>query len=169
MRWMFAGGNVAIVTGAAASNYLGMIDYHHGLPYRCRVAVFTDVCRQGMRRAFAGRVRAVMTVYAATRDGRMIEGCWQPGSRGVAVVADVAAGNMRRVLAGCNDAVMATVAGPDYLGVIDAHYRREDIRVMAVFTDICRLNVSTVFTDRLGAVMTANTGTGDIQVIEIRG
>ncbi len=91
MRRVLAGGSDAVVAGAATPDYLGVIDYHHGLPHIRGVAVFTDVRRQGVCRALTRCVRAVMAVYAVSRDGRVIEGCRQPGDRRVAVIAGVAA------------------------------------------------------------------------------
>ena len=169
MRWVLTGGGDAIVTGAATSDYLGVIDDHHGLPHVRSVAVFADIRRQRVCLIFSCRIRAVMAVDAAAGDRRMIESCRQPGDCRVTVVAGVAARDMCRMLADCGDAVMAAVATSDNLGVINGHSRRKDIGAVAIFTDICRLNVSTVLTGCVRAVMAADAVAGDIQVIEIRG
>jgi hypothetical protein len=76
---------------------------------------------------------------------------------------------MRGMLAGGDDAVMAGVARADDLRMIDGHHGRKDIRRVAVFTDIGRLNVPAVLSGGLRTVMAAYTVTGDVDVIEIRG
>jgi len=45
---VFAGGGDAIVAGATGTQDLGVIDDHHRREYIGRVAVFTDIRRQGM-------------------------------------------------------------------------------------------------------------------------
>ena len=65
----------AIVAGCAGADDLGVIDDYHGLPHCSGVAIFTDVCRQGVRWALACSVRAVMAIYAVSGDGSMIESC----------------------------------------------------------------------------------------------
>ena len=82
------------------------------------------------------------------------------------VVAVVAARNMRRVLASCIRAVVAGAATSKYLRVIDSRNGRKYSRIMAVFTDICRLHVRGILADCLRAVVTTDTVTGDIHVIE---
>ena len=63
---------------------------------------------------------------------------------------------------------MAGIAGANDLGMVDAHYRRENIGRMAVFADIRRLNVPAVLAGCFRAVMAAHTVAGDIQMIEVR-
>ncbi len=86
----------------------------------------------------------------------------------MAVVADVAAGNMRGSLAGRGDAIVTRAAGPDNLGVIDSHYGHKNVRAVAIFANICCLNMRRILADRVRAVMTAGTIATDIHVIEIR-
>ena len=85
----------------------------------------------------------------------------------MAVIAVVAAGNMRWVLADCGDAVMAGTTSSQYLGVIDYRHWREHARVMTVFTNVRRLNVSRVFADRLGAIVTVYAIARDGGVVEL--
>ena len=73
---MFAGSCDAIVAGCAGADDLGVIDNYHGLPHCSGVAIFTDACRQGVRRALARSIRAVMAVYAVSGDGSMIKSRW---------------------------------------------------------------------------------------------
>lgn len=85
----------------------------------------------------------------------------------MAIVAGVAARDMCRVLAGCGHAVVAGTTVADYLAMIDRHDRYENIRAMAVFTDIRRLNMPRVLAGRVGAVVAADAVSGDIDVVEI--
>ena len=71
------------------------------------------------------------------------------------IVAGVAAGNMSRVLSGCGDAVMTGAASSQYLGVIDGHHGCPEIRGVAVFADIRRLNVRSILAGPVRAVMAA--------------
>jgi len=86
----------------------------------------------------------------------------------VTVIAIVAACDVGRVLAGCGGAVMAGVTGPQHLGVIDSHHGGPEIRGVAILADIRRLNVRSILTGRVRAVMTARTVAGDAQVVEVR-
>ena len=75
MRRVLAAGSDAVVAGAAGPDYLGVIDNRHRLPHICAVAVFTNIGRQRVCRAFTCCVRAVVAVNAVTCDGRVIKGC----------------------------------------------------------------------------------------------
>ena len=87
----------------------------------------------------------------------------------MAVVADVAAGNMRGSLAERSDTIVTRAAGPDNLGVIDSHHGHKNIRAVAIFANICCLNMRWVLADRVRAVMTTGTIAGDIHMIKVRG
>ena len=76
---------------------------------------------------------------------------------------------MRRRLPGRNHAVMTRPASSEYLGVIDGEGRRPNIRRMAVFANIRRLNMRERFTGGFNAVMTADAVAGDIDVIKVCG
>ena len=165
---MLAGGSNAVVARTTGTENLGVIDNHHGREHIGGVAVFTDIGRQWVSRILASCVRAVMAVYAIAGDRRVVEECRQPASRSVTVIAGIAAGNMRRVFAGGNDAIMAGVTGSQYLRVIHSHHGRKHISGVAILADIRCLNVRRVFADCFCAVVTADTVTGDVQVIEIR-
>lgn len=84
------------------------------------------------------------------------------------VIAGIAADNMCRVLARCRDAIVTAATGPDHLRVVDNHHWHKNIRGVAVFTHIRRLNMYRAFTCCIRAVVATNTIAGDIYVIEIR-
>ena len=73
MRWMFTGRDHAIVTGAADTDYLRVVNGKHGHEHIGVMAVFAHVARLNMRRALAGGVRAVMAVNAITGNIQVIE------------------------------------------------------------------------------------------------
>ena len=130
------GGDDAIMTSAASADHLGVIDNDHGHKHGGAVAVFTNICRVYMRRVLAGCRRTVMTVYAAARNGCMIERRRQPACGGVAIITGISAGNVCRCLAGGDGTVMAGSAGANDLGVIYGKCRREYIGCMTVLADI---------------------------------
>ncbi len=51
--------------------------------------------------------------------------------------------------------------------MIDGDCRRPDGIVVAVFADICRLNVRWAFTGRIGAVVASDAVTRNVHVIEV--
>ena len=63
---------------------------------------------------------------------------------------------------------MAGIAGANDLGMVYAHYRRENVGRMAVFADIRSLNVPAVLAGRFRTVMAADAVASDIQMIEVR-
>jgi len=91
----------------------------------------------------------------------------QPGDGAVTVIAGVAAGNVCLVFAACGGAVMTGAASSQYLGVIDGHHRGPEIRGVAIFADVRRLNVRSILAGRLRAVMAAYAIAGDVQVVKI--
>ena len=84
-----------------------MIDDHHWREYIGRVAVFTDIRRQGVCRILARCVSTVVAIYAIAGDRRVVEERRQPASRSVAVVAGIAAGNVCRMFADGSEAIVA--------------------------------------------------------------
>jgi len=168
MRRMLAGRRKAVMAGIAGSDDLVMVDRHHRCKHVCRVAVLADVRRLHMGRILAGSFDAVVAADTIATDVDVIKVCRQPAKRAVAVVAGDATGDVGWVLADGNDAVVTGTASPDYLIVINDHLGRKNICVVAVFADIRSLNVCRVLTDCVRAVMAADTGTGDVQMVEIR-
>ena len=83
------------------------------------------------------------------------------------IITGFTACEMRRVLTDCGDAVVTGVAGAYDLCVINCEHWREDICVVAVFTDITGLNVRQVLAGRIYAIVAVDAISGDVQMIEI--
>lgn len=84
------------------------------------------------------------------------------------VIAIGAAGNVRRVLARGYYAVMAGAAATEYLCMVYRVNRHPDIRVMAVFTNVGRLNVREILACGFDAVVATDAIANDACMIEIR-
>jgi len=136
MRRVLAGGSETVMAGVAGSNNLRVINGYHRREHIRRMAVFTEIRRLNVCRVLSGCVGTVMATNAITADVQVIEIRGQPTGRAMTVVAGDTALNMGRVLASGSNAIMAGAAGPYYLGVIDCHHWYENVRVMAVLTDI---------------------------------
>ena len=165
---MLAGGYDAIVTGAAGTDYLRVINGEHRRKYVGAVAVFTDISCLNVCLVFACCLHTVVTVDAISGDIQVIEIRRQPSSRRVAVVTGIAAGQMIQIFATSDNAIVAGSTISDNLHVIDNVSRRERIGVMAVLTDDSGLNVAWVFAGRICAVVAVCTATENICVTEIR-
>lgn len=83
------------------------------------------------------------------------------------VVAGITAGYMSWMLARGDNAVVTAVAGADNLCVVHREDRCKDVGIVTVLANITGLNVRQVLTNRLDAVMTVNTTSGDIQMVEV--
>ena len=70
---VLAGRRHAIVTGAAGTNDLGVVNRVRGHEYTGVVAVFADGSRLDVRRVLADRIRAVVATAAVIRDIYVIE------------------------------------------------------------------------------------------------
>ena len=132
------------------------------------MAILADIRRLYVCQVLARRLEAIVTTGAIPRDANVIKIGRSPGITRMAIVTIVAAGDMGRMLAGGYDAIVAGVAGSDDLRVINGEHWREYVGVVAVFTDICSLNVVLVFACCLHTIVTVDAISGDIQVIEIR-
>lgn len=119
-------------------------------------------------RALARRIRAVVAAGAIVDDVGVVECRGRPGDRRVAVVAVIATGDVRWMLTACRHSVMTGSASADYLCVVDRVNGYPDVRGMAVFANIARLNMCLVLARGISAVMAAGTVASDIGVIEIR-
>lgn len=75
---------------------------------------------------------------------------------------------MSGVLARCRDAIVAGAAGADDLRVINGEYRHENVRVVAIFAHIARLDMRQAFADCFCAVVTAYAVARDVDVIKVR-
>ena len=70
---ILAGGNYAVVAGAARAQDLRMVDNRHRRKRACAVAILADVGRLYMRRVLAGRFGTVVAAETIRRDIRVIE------------------------------------------------------------------------------------------------
>ncbi len=73
VRRVLAGGNDAVMAGAAIADYLGVIDGKHRGENSCVVAVLTDIRCLNVGRVFTGCVRAVVTAGTVAGDIKVIE------------------------------------------------------------------------------------------------
>jgi len=165
---VFAGRGNAVMTGAARAQYLGMIDHVRGRPNFGVVAIFANIRRLHVCQILASGIYAVMAADAVTNNIQVIEGCRSPSNGGVTVVAGVATGDVRRVFADRNNAVVTRAARANHLRMVNGKYRREDVCVVAVFTDICCLNMRLILADGVHAVMAVDAGADDVDMIEVR-
>ena len=81
VRRVFAGRRDAVMTGAAGTQHLRVINGEHRREHVGSVAILAHVGRLYMRRAFANGFGAVVAVDAIAGDVHMIEIGWQPASR----------------------------------------------------------------------------------------
>ena len=167
MRRVFARCCKTVMTGAAATQYLCVIDRIDGGPHIAVVTILTDVARLNMRQVFADSILAVVAAGAIARNIQVVECRRSPGDGRVAVVAGIAAGEVCRVLAGCNYAIVTGATGADDLRMVDAKRRRKYVGVMAVLANVAGLNMRKVLANGVHAVMAINAATGDIQMIKI--
>lgn len=164
---VLSGCRSAIVARRTGAKNLVVIHRCNGRPNRCAVAILADVSCLDVRRTLADGIGAVVATNTVIHDVDVVEVGGQPRDCRVAVIAVVAAGDMRRVFAGRNCAVMTGAAGANDLGVVDEVRRYPDVRGMAVFAHIGRLDVRQVLACSVGTVMAAGTVARNIYVIEI--
>ena len=90
MGWILAGRDCAIVTGAACTDHLSVIDSVGRCPNRVVVTILANIGRVDMRRVFPGGLGAVMASETTAGDASMIESCGQPDRRLMAIGTVVA-------------------------------------------------------------------------------
>lgn len=83
------------------------------------------------------------------------------------VIAIVAARDVGRMLTGCRSAVMTGATASHYLCMVHGHDRRPQVRRVAVFTHIRRLNMCRTLSRSIGAVVAARTVAGDVHMVEV--
>ena len=167
MRRVLSGCCDAIMTGLAASQYLGVIDGHHRCPQVRRVAVLADVGRLNVSGILTGRVGAIVAAYTVAGDAHVVEVRRQPGDGAVAIVAGITARDVSRVFPRRGDAIMTGSAASQYLGVIDGQDRRPQVRRMTIFADVCGLYVRRSLPGCVCAVMAAYAVAGNVHMVEI--
>lgn len=90
----------------------------------------------------------------------------QPTGRGVTIIAGITTRDMRWVFSGSGNTVVTGSAGTENLGMVDGNDRLEGGRVMAVFANVCRLNMYGTFPGRTHAVVTADAVARNTRVIK---
>ena len=111
--------NDAVMAGTTGSQYLGVVNSHHGCEQIGGVAVLADIRCLNMVWVLTDSLCAIVTTDTVTRDAQVIEVRRQPAYCAVTVIAGIAAGDMRRVFANGNGAIVAGDTSANYLGVID--------------------------------------------------
>ena len=164
---VLSGRRSAIVAGRTGAENLVVIHRCNRRPNRCAVAILADVSCLDVRRSLTDGIRAVVATNTVIHDVDVVEVGGQPRDCRVAVIAVNATRDMRWVFAGCYCAVMTGAAGANDLGVVDEVGRYPDVRGMAVFAHIGRLDVRQVLARSVGAVMAAGTVARNIYVVEI--
>ncbi len=76
---------------------------------------------------------------------------------------------MRRSFAHRDRTVVAGSARPDNLCVVDRKSRNPNVRVMAILTNVARLNMRQILARRLNTVVAAGAVASDSDVIEVSG
>ena len=109
----------AVVTGAASTKYLCVIDSGYRRKSNRAVAVLTDVRCQHMNRALACGRRTVVAADTVINDANMIEYRRKPSGCNVAVVTLVAGRNVVRRFSCCLNIVVATDAASSQRRMID--------------------------------------------------
>ena len=159
--------DIAVVTGLASTNYLGVVDHCRWRPNIHAMTIFTNRGCLNVCDMLASRIRTVMAIYTIAGDGRVIKIGWRPANGCVAVVAVVATGEMRRMLASRCDPIVTGAAAAQHLRVIDRVGRQPGNGVMAVFANGCRLYVRRVLAGCVRTVVAIRAAARDIQVIEV--
>jgi len=104
---VFACRNDSIVTAAAGTDDLGVIDGQHRRKDVGGMAVFTDIRRSNVPAILANCFRTVVTTNAVAGNIQVIKICRQPTHGAMTVIAGIAARDMCQVFAEGNDAVVA--------------------------------------------------------------
>lgn len=168
MPEVLAGGNIAVVTGRTRAENLSVVDRNRGTPGGRRVAGFTHVRCQRMRRALTCCINAVMAAKTVVSDVGVIEVRRYPGHSRMAIIAIVTARDMPGILAHRDRIVVARNAGAQHLNVIDTIRRLPEDIVVAVFANISRRHVCRAFARLVDAVVAADAVAGDVHVVEVR-
>ena len=165
---VLSGGRSAIVARRTGAENLVVVHRCNRRPNRRAVAIFADVGCLDVSRSLTDGIGAIVATNTVIHDVDVVEVSGQPRDCRMAVIAVIAAGDMRWVFAGRYCAVMTGAAGANDLDVVDRVNRYPDVRGMAVFANIGRLNMRQVLARSVGAVMAAGTVARNIYVIEIR-
>ena len=169
VREVFTRCRQAIVTGATGADDLRVVNGVCRCPDIAVVAVFTNIGCLYVRQRFAVGFDTIVAAGTVPKDVDMVKIGGSPRVCGMAIIASVTAFNMPRVFTSGYDAVVARAAGTNNLYVVDGEYGREHIRVVAIFANIACLNMGRGLAGRFNSIVAINTGSGDVDVIEVRG
>ena len=164
---ILAGGGVAVMTGRARAQDLGVINSRHWHPDSGGMAVLAYIGCENMGRMFAGRIGAVMAANTVVRDVDVIEVGRGPCNGRMAIVAIVTTRDVGRVLAFSDDSVVTGEAGAYDLGMVNRVGRCEGHIVVAVLADVGRVDMRRVLAHRVGAVMAAHAVVRDVGVVKV--
>ena len=84
----------AIMTGAARTYDLSVVDCDGRYKRSRAVAVFAHIGSRYVSRAFACSISSVVATDAVSDDADVVEACWDPARRGVAVIALIVGRNV---------------------------------------------------------------------------
>jgi hypothetical protein len=107
VSWVFTDSNVAVMTGAAVTNNLRMVDGQYRRENIRAVAVLADFAGLDVIYVFTDSFDPIVAVDATSDDTHMIEVCRQPSGARMAVIAGFAASDMCRILARGYNTVVA--------------------------------------------------------------
>lgn len=168
VRRILAGRRNSVMTGAARSQNLRMVDSKHWHPDVRGMAVLTHVARLHMGRVLTRCVDTVVAADTVTRDIDVIKIRGQPGGCGMTIIAIIAACNVRRVFTRRSEAIVTGAAGAGDLCMVDKVGWRPDIRVVTVFANIGCLNMCQVLAGCFRPVVAADAVTCDVDVVKNR-
>ena len=110
-----------------------------------------------------------MTAGTIIGDTEVIEIRRTPSHCRVAVITGVTARDMGWMFTGGDVAVMACITRTDDLRVVNGKDWRKYVGVVAVLANVAGLNMGEVFADCVDAIVTVDTVTGYVDVIEVCG
>lgn len=111
----FAHRNDVVMAGDAAPEHLRVIDARDWREGDDRMAVFANICRQGMSRRLANYGVVVVAIDAVARNVVVTEIRRHPSESRVTVVASVSAWDVSPRLTDSDDVVVAGDAAPEHL------------------------------------------------------
>lgn len=168
MPGVLTGCQRTVMAGRAGTKHLIVIHVANGGPYIGAVAILANIRRLYMKRALAGRVRAVVTTHAVVHNIGMVKISWHPGDRRVAVIAVIAAGYVGWVFTDGCKAIVAGITGTANLRVVDGVGWHPDVGRVTVFADLRRLDMGRVFAGCVGTIVATGAITRDVYVVKIR-
>lgn len=169
VRWIFARRGNPIMTRAASTQYLRVVNREGRREYVRSVAIFAGICRLNVVGGLASGRGAVMTIETPARNVDVVEVGRQPSCCRMAVVAIVAREYVRWVLTGCGNPIVTRTARTQYLRVINGIGGRKNVRVVAILANVGCLYVRKILSRGADAVMATDAVADDTHVVEVCG